>query len=79
MNNTRRKQIKEIHDSIEQFCRDLEDLSIEERECYDNLPEGIQDSERGQLLEAHADAIEYAYGDLEEVRDALFNIIEGNL
>lgn len=79
MNNTRRKQIKEIHESIEQFCRDLEDLSIEERESFDNLPGGIQDSERGQILDAYADAIENLYEDLEDVRDALFNILEGDL
>lgn len=32
----------------------------EEQECYDNLPEGIQDSERGYRFEERADALKSA-------------------
>jgi hypothetical protein len=79
MNNTRRKELRKILDSLEVIYDTLETISEEERESFENLPEGIQDSERGQLLEAYADAIEYAYGDLESVRDQLTNILEGQL
>lgn len=79
MNNTRRKEIRKALEAIEEIYTNLETIAEEERECFENLPEGIQDSERGQLLEAYADAIEYANGDLESVRDQLTDLLEGNL
>lgn len=79
MNNNRRKQIKEILERVEKAYNDLEALAEEEREAFENLPEGIQDSERGQTIEGYADAIEYAYGDLETVKDQLTAILEGSI
>lgn len=77
MNNLRRKEIRKALESIEEIKTNLESISEEERESFENLPEGIQDSERGQLLEAYADAIEYAYGDLDTVISQLTDILEG--
>lgn len=57
----------------------LEEIAEEERESFENLPEGIQDSEKGQLLDAYADAIEYAYEELNGVMGQLTDILEGQL
>jgi hypothetical protein len=40
------------------------------KECYDNLPEGLQNAERGEQMQENADNLEEFIGYLEEV-DAL--------
>ena len=42
----------------------------EEQECYDNLPEGLQNAERGEQMQENVDNLEEFIGYLEEV-DAL--------
>ena len=51
MNDERRKLITEAIDLVEQAKNLLNAAKEEEQECFDNLPEGIQQSERGQLME----------------------------
>jgi hypothetical protein len=45
MNKARRKAIEEIIGKLEELKDQLETLSTEELEAYDNLPESIQSSE----------------------------------
>lgn len=40
------------------------------KECYDNLPEGLQNAERGEQMQENVDNLEEFIGYLEEV-DAL--------
>ena len=51
MNNTRRKAIAKIVERLEELKTDFELLRDEEQEAFDNLPEGIQESERGEHME----------------------------
>ena len=64
MNKQRRKQIAAAIELIEQAQAILEEVIAEEQEAFDNLPEGIQASERGELME------EYIYT-LESFQDGL--------
>lgn len=47
MNKIRRDQLSEIAGKLEVIKDELEELKEEERECFENLPEGLQESERG--------------------------------
>lgn len=58
MNAERRKKIDRALDL-------LREAAEEERASYDNLPEGIQESERGQKMEETADALDEAVSSLE--------------
>lgn len=49
----------------------LEELRDEEQEAYDNLPEGIQDSERGENMYNAIDNIESAISSIEEITNYL--------
>lgn len=67
MNNERRKKIEGIQNELMNLIDLLEEISAEEQEAYDNLPEGIQASEKGEKMDEARQLIEDA---TEAVRDA---------
>lgn len=74
MNNQRRKKIKEGIQLLERAKALFEEVTDEENEAYDNLPEGLQDSEKGEtmldntsILETQGEAIDDIISELEEV------------
>ena len=73
MNKQRRKELGKIQDQLMDLQTALEELTVEEQDCYNNLPEGIQDSERG---EAMTEAVEYMEAAFDNIQDAIDNISE---
>ena len=57
--------------ALEELMQDIEALQEEEQECYDNLPESLQDGERGQDMQEAADNLEYAANSVQEALDYL--------
>ena len=53
MNKNRRKAIGDIYDKLIDIQSDLECIRDEEQEAFDNLPESIQYSERGERMEEY--------------------------
>lgn len=74
MNAARRKELNKAIDLIEQAKEIISAVAEEEREAYDNLPEGLQESEMGEKMNEIADDLEYV--DLDEVVDTIQEIIE---
>lgn len=75
MNAERRKKIDEAAELIGQAKTLLEIARDEERDAFENLPEGIQQSESGERIEQAAekleevvDAIETLEAELEEAK-----------
>lgn len=64
MNKQRRKELNEIISKLENLRDDLECLQGEEQDYYDNMPENLQCSERGERAEEAVSSLE----------DALYNI-----
>ena len=58
MNKARRKEIARAIELIEQACEILEAVRDEEQEAFDNMPENLQGSERGEAMEGYIGAIE---------------------
>lgn len=75
MNKTRRKELENIISDMRDKLCELESLRDEEQECYDNLPEGIQESERGDAMCECADALDESCTDFENVIDQLDEIL----
>ena len=50
---------------------DIECISEDEQEAFDNLPESLQYSERGDNMQEAIDNLDYALSSLEEVIDYL--------
>ena len=68
MNKETRKRLSSILEQITAARDEIEDIAGEEREKFDNMPEGLQSSEKGEAIETAADT-------LDEQIDALDNII----
>ena len=75
MNKDRRKSIEQIVDKINEIKADLTCVRNDEEEAYDNLPEGIQSSERGDSMQEAIEAMDDADGALQEAVDFLEEII----
>lgn len=67
MNAQRRKAIKELveqitaaFDRLIELREQVDTLLIEEDEAFENLPRSLQDSERGQAIQAAIEALETA-------------------
>lgn len=76
MNNTRRKQIQLIINALQDNLNHLEDLKQEEEESFDNLPESLQESERGEAMENAISNLDDAVTYLGEVIDYLKSAME---
>lgn len=76
MNARRRMTIAAIIAALEDLQPTLDEVAEEEREAFDNLPESLQDSGRGQSMSASADCLEYAQSSFEEVLAQLQESIE---
>lgn len=71
MNNTRRKAIQNIMDKLEELMEEIEAIKDEEQEAYDNLPEALQGSERGEAMESAVYNLDDAWENAQLVIDAL--------
>lgn len=57
MNAMRRKQLARAIQMIYDAQEIIEMVKDEEQDSYDNLPEGIQDSERGETMYENIDTL----------------------
>ena len=75
MNKARREDIQKAIDLMFEarmiigWCKD------DEEDAFDNLPESIQMSERGEQMESNVEAMDECIDYLESVEDALSEII----
>lgn len=76
MNKNRRKELESISAELEALKERLETTREEEQEAYDNMPEGLQESERGELMYGYIDDMDNGISDLESLVDSLNEIIE---
>lgn len=75
MNKQRRASLKEAVELLEQAKSIIECVAEEEREAFDNLPEGIQYSERGEQMEEYADTLDEFYESIGDGIESLEEII----
>ncbi|HBO8236520.1 TPA: hypothetical protein L5C36_005661 [Pseudomonas aeruginosa] len=71
MNNARRKQLAEIAEQLQELRDRIEQLQGEEQDGFDNLPESLQQGERGQAMEQAAEQMGSALDAIDEAAQAL--------
>ena len=76
MNKTRRKWLEKTIATLEDQKLELESICEEEQEAYDNMPESLQESEKGQTMYENIDTLESASSDLEDIISNLEEILE---
>lgn len=63
-----------LRGKIEDLQSELENPKDEEQEAYENLPEGLQQGERGDVMQENVNYLESAISLLQEAMDELDNI-----
>lgn len=76
MNKARRKEIEAIADAAEELMARIEAVWLDERQYFDDMPENLQGSERGQAAEAAASALGDARTSVENAIEELNNSVE---
>lgn len=71
MNKNRRKQIDDILEQLNPLLLGIESVKDEEQEAYDNLPESMQNGDKGEKMSDAVNNLEYAFDSLTEVIDYL--------
>ena len=74
MNKLQRKVLDEIVEKLESIRNDLEGLNSEEQDKFDNLPENLQESDRGLTFETNADILNCVVGEIESVINCLSQV-----
>lgn len=67
MNQRRRKTLKQALELLDQAYGLIESVKCEEEEAYDNLPEGLQESEKGEALYENVEQLEELMENVETV------------
>lgn len=73
MNADQRKKIMDAQLQLSKFSTLLEEIRDENQDSYDNLPEGLQQAEKGQDMQQAIDWLDEAVNALEECDSALSN------
>jgi len=73
VNKTRRAQLQKVRIALEDQKTELEELSDAELEAWENMPESIQASDRGEAMEAAAELMAEAADDIAHTLDTIYN------
>jgi len=76
MNQSRRNQLRDIQQQLQDIYERLDILCNEEQEAYDNMPESIQDSARGDAAQSAIDILESVRDQVQEASDGIDEIFE---
>lgn len=71
MNKSRRIRIARIIDKIDELMAAVDELRQEEEDAYENLPDSIRESSRGEDMYDAMDNLENAFGSLEDADNYL--------
>lgn len=71
MNIKRRKILEEVSALLSEAYVKLEEVAQEENECFENIPENLQGSDRYERAEEIVGLLDDAYSNLEDVINAI--------
>lgn len=74
MNNDRRNRIRKLISQLEEINSEINEILSEEQDAFDNMPEGLQSSERGDLAQEAISNLENA--NLDDIISSLENACE---
>lgn len=76
MNKARRKKLQELMKQLESIKDELNEVQEEEQDAYDNLPENLQYSERGQQMEQAVENMSSAADYLDDIISCIEEAME---
>ncbi|WP_302756867.1 hypothetical protein [Alistipes indistinctus] len=75
MNKDRRKRLEGIYEKLIEIYEELDAIIDEEQEAYDNMPESLQDSEKGERMYEGIDSLESAKDDINNAATTIEEVI----
>ena len=76
MNKMNRKQLSDLISRIETLHEELDEIKDGEEEKYDNMPENLQESDRGETLSDIIDCLDSAAEDLNNAVENIQSAID---
>ena len=76
MNKQRRNRLQKVIDQLEKLNEELHDICSEEEEAYDNMPEGLQEAERGQQMYENIDVMSDMESEIEDWTNRLQEVVD---
>lgn len=76
MNANRRKRLEKVIGRLTDLMAEIDAVREDEQEAYDNMPEGLQYSERGEQMSDNIDTLDMSCLDLGNVINQLQEIVE---
>jgi uncharacterized coiled-coil DUF342 family protein len=76
MNKERREKIEQLSLQLDDIRDEISQLSETEQECYDNLPESFQYSEKGDRMQEIIESLNSAVDSIDEAISSLDEAIE---
>lgn len=77
MNKERRARLAEVDDLLMEAVDDITEIVEDEQDAFDNLPEGLQCSSRGETMEEAIDEMNNIISDIENVRERIHEFTGG--
>lgn len=71
MNANRRKRLRQITEQADRLLEQLRAIEEEEQDAVDNIPEGLQGTERYEAMEQAAEILGDAADSLEDIINSL--------
>lgn len=71
MNAERRERIGRISQKLRDLQLEVDAIRVEEEDSFGNLPESLQESEKGDRMQECMDSLERAYDSIDDALDAL--------
>ena len=75
MNKQRRNRLQKVIDKLEDLKLEVEAIREEEQEAYDNMPEGLQEAERGSQMYENISNLEDRDSDFQDLIDYLEEVV----
>ncbi len=75
MNKERRSRLEEVKEKIAEILCTIEEVRDDEEAAHENLPEPIQNGERGELMYDNVDAMQEIYDSLESLSNDIDELI----
>lgn len=76
MNKQRRAELIELTEDLEEIASRLECIQDDEQEAYDNLPESLQCSSKGEKIESYVDMIQDSIDEIRQCASSIMEIVE---
>lgn len=79
MNKARRRTLRQVTETLGEMVAVVEEIAGEEQDAFDNLPEGIQYSDRGERIGAAAERLNELVDELEGTISGIEEVIDGEV